>query len=534
MPRTIPRLGISALVALMPVMAGCLAEAYVATSDGAPRSVDSDRALAAAPAPAPDWRPEPLQPVAAAPAAPLPSPSAIHASGRERISFLNGVIGDVDHDGFDDFVLSAHEASPQSAMFRFVPATVTYLFYGRADFPPQLSTAHADAAFRGNQTGLAPLGDINGDQRDDFAVMTGVGARLVLGQGVRLQGEYPVDALGILWDSGFTVDDATAFISVFDVYGSGDVNGDGFDDLAVHVQIPSDDPTGIAGTNYIVSGRARDLPAGRFDPSWAIAEFEAPPPLDPFRGGVVLTTVPLMPGDFDGDGYGDVLAAYGQTDVSVFYGGPHAFEGMIFSTRAAARLSSRYPEVLMPFVPAGDIDGDGVTDLLAPSEPTGSGPDRGIVYGRTQRWSGWVTLDPDLVILPPKQDSPRYLGVAVGGDVDADGDHDVVVGVSTSEDLTEPSNVYVIRSEAGRLTGVVQLSDANVLQRGTVTERIDRSGAPYWDSDQLGGSLSLGDVNGDGSADVLAGAPGTPSPLNSDDYAGGTVHLIPGAPQTPQ
>jgi hypothetical protein len=76
-----------------------------------------------------------------------------------------------------------------------------------------------------------------------------------------------------------------------------------------------------------------------------------------------------------------------------------------------------------------------------------------------------------------------------------------------------------------------RLDPAQVILYGQVRE-LGAAGAPAGlDGDRLGhGLASGGDVNGDGSEDVLGGAPGS----DGTDAVGGTVYLIRGSERPPQ
>ena len=126
----------------------------------------------------------------------------------------------------------------------------------------------------------------------------------------------------------------------------------------------------------------------------------------------------------------------------------------------------------------GDTDGDGVDDatVSAPNHDPGRAARAGKVYvysGRSGalRWARTATTGAQL-----------GLGVEAAGDVDGDGTPDVVAGAPGAE------AAYVFSGKDGR----------------TLREFRGRS-----QGDQFGRKVSdLGDVNGDGHADVLVGAPG--------------------------
>src|SRR5438128_1534485 len=90
---------------------GCVSDALVATSDQASNDLHShpeptapaSQPYAATPPPTAAGD---AQPSAAAPAPSPKTPTTISTKPNERIGYANGVIGDIDGDGFEDFVLS--------------------------------------------------------------------------------------------------------------------------------------------------------------------------------------------------------------------------------------------------------------------------------------------------------------------------------------------------------------------------------------------------------------------------------------------
>jgi hypothetical protein len=330
-------------------------------------------------------------------------------------------------------------------------------------------------------------------------------------------------------------------------YSAGDFNGDGFDDLWVlTVRFEAARYPFTWGSKYLVLGRSAPFPAGRFDPSLAVAEFATPPQVDPGVGGRELSTAGLEVGDFDGDGFTDVLAPSAQAEQQLFYGGPDKLTGMLGAAQAEATLRSDMSVSVRTF---GDLDDDGITDIaVRPSDYSNTQ----IVYGTRERWSGSITRDADLTIEPPSGvlvdqfGRPVYsnsaLGTVVTGDVDGDGHADIIAVEHSG--FGQVGAIYVVHGDGQRLTGVVQLSEKQLVKRGVTTKPLDIPGAgvevpgEYLDNDGLGDSLAIGDVNGDGSVDVLATAPGV---YDSSYYSGygdaapaeGKVYLLPGA-QTPQ
>jgi hypothetical protein len=202
-------------------------------------------------------------------------------------------------------------------------------------------------------------------------------------------------------------------------------------------------------------------------------------------------------GDLNGDGYPDVIVGaikYAQGSVKggavfLFYGGPGGLRNQpdwFFGTDMNGALLGT------AVVGANDINGDGYDDLVV-SAPGCSSPEpkEGCVYVFFGSASGLGSA-PDQILQLNQRDS--YLGTAVdaAGDVNGDGYADVIVGAKWyNAGLTNEGAAFLF------LGGPDGLSDTPAWQ---VTG--NQSGA------SLGTAVAgVGDVNGDGYADLLVGAP---------------------------
>lgn len=133
----------------------------------------------------------------------------------------------------------------------------------------------------------------------------------------------------------------------------------------------------------------------------------------------------------------------------------------------------------MLFDGAGDVDADGYADLVV-SRAKGLGPDQ-VYYGYVTVYSG---LDNSVIW----QVETPFGSVAGAGDVDADGYDDIVVGGPGYDLVGQNSGIVQVYSGADASLLYQFFGDANELVLGRIVSRI-------------------GDTNGDGYPDILAGAP---------------------------
>lgn len=266
---------------------------------------------------------------------------------------------------------------------------------------------------------------------------------------------------------------------------AGDVNNDGFDDVIVGAPFFSTEDKMFRGRVYLYRGS----PAGLSDQSiWS--------PLGDQTGGLFGYAVGSA-GDVNGDGFSDVFvgAAFyddGQTDegrVYVYYGSPSGPSLTPDWTAESDQASALFGSSVAG---AGDVNHDGFDDLIVGAplyDHDEMDEGRAFVYYGSP--SG-LSLTPDWTA-EPNQDFAQFgFSVAAAGDVNGgpspDAAVDVIVGAPQYFGI---GAAFVYH---GSRDGLSQTPDWTVLS--------DQGGT------QFGRSVSgAGDVNGDGFADVLVGAP---------------------------
>jgi hypothetical protein len=247
-----------------------------------------------------------------------------------------------------------------------------------------------------------------------------------------------------------------------------DYDGDGYGDVAIGAPFAADS----AGRVALHLG----APGGTLSAATSILR-------GPDGAGAEYGVAVACAGDLDGDGFAELaVGSPGAERVWIYFGGVDGIPesgGRRIALEAPAG-GSRFGGALAG---AGDVDGDGYGDLVVAATGEGTDPGRIHVYhGR----AGGVTSTPARTVI-----GGGRFGSAVAGalDLDADGFAEIVVGAYAA--LAMNGEAHVFRGGPGGIGDAASITIA-----GT------RAAA------RLGFSVAgAGDVNGDGYADLVLGAP---------------------------
>jgi hypothetical protein len=392
----------------------------------------------------------------------------------------------VNGDGFDDIIIGASEADPTGDY-----SGAAYVIFGRATgFPGTLNLASlngangfkipGEGAYDGVGYSVGAAGDINGDNFDDIVITAGAigpsadspAVYVVFGKGTPFTTPFNLAALD--GTNGFKIP-ARGGDTFFGqtVEGAGDINGDGFDDLILSVLGNYADGNS-KGQAYVIFGKAT-----AFTTPFNVATLNGG---DGFAirndAGLSRCYSASGAGDINGDGFDDLIVGISEFTYTtpssaasyVIFGSAGGFvatfnlstingtNGFELRGRGATGPIDTNGLFNLSISGPGDFNGDGFDDLLIGEVRLVNDNQQGVasvVFGKGTAFTTPIKLaslgaGEGLEIAGLDSRSALGNSVSGAGDVNNDGFADLLIGAPPSNRANvRPGEVYVIFGRAG-------------------------------------------------------------------------------------
>ena len=376
----------------------------------------------------------------------------------DRLGYSVDAAGDVNADGFDDLIVGAFSSNNNG-----IESGSAYVYSG-ADGSLLYQWDGQNTYDRFGEC-VSAAGDANGDGFDDVIV----GALNTDNNGSSSGSAYlysGVDgSLLYQWDGQDTADTFGESVSA-----AGDVNNDGFDDVIIGADGAESNGLSDNGSAYVYSGADGSL----------LHRWDGQDHTDRF-GWCVSGA-----GDVNSDGFDDlIVGAFSASNNGAESGSAYVYsgaDGSLFYQWSGQNAGDYFGGSVSG---AGDVNGDGFDDLIVGAhwaDPNGynsgsvyvhSGADGSLIY----QWDG--------------QHAGDHFGLPASGagDVNSDGVNDIIIGAHWADpNGTTSGSAYAY-------SGL----DGSLLRQWDGSQADDRFGRCV---------AGAGDVNGDGTDDLIIGAYG--------------------------
>ncbi len=425
----------------------------------------------------------------------------------DRIGYSVSGAGDVNGDGIADIIIGSYEANKWTGK--------SYIIYGQQGglsninlaslAPAQGFVVTGELANSFSSYSVSGAGDVNGDGISDI-IIGALGSSIFPGRSYIIYGQQGgfsnINLASLAPAQGFVAIGAYDESAGSSVSGAGDVNGDGIADIIIGAPMASD----TNGKSYVIYGKSGGYGNINLSGLTTTQGFVVTGAYDESAGSSVSGA-----GDVNGDGIADIIiggaaANYFTGKSYIIYGRQGGLgnidlnsltttQGFVVTGESVGDQSG------YSVSGAGDVNGDGIADIIigAPLANRSAGKSY-VIYGKIGGCSNidlpGLTTTQGFVITGAAGDASGG-SVSGAGDVNGDGIADIIIGAWGANNGDGKS--YVIYGQRGGFSNI-DLASLDQAQGFVVVEA------------SAGGYSSLpvseaGDVNGDGIADIIIGAP---------------------------
>ena len=403
--------------------------------------------------------------------------------------------GDINGDGYSDIIAGSYAYDNGQ-----IDEGAAFVWMGGARSIKETVVTHLEMNISGIQFGwsVAGVGDVNGDGFGDVIVSANNydNGQAYEGAAFIFHGSNQ----GLATVPTTVLESNQGLASLGSVASAGDVNGDGFGDVAIGVPLYNN-PTNNEGAVLVFYGSQQGL-------STQVKTMLLGTQEDAKFGASVSSA-----GDVNKDGYCDIVVGEPEYDVA----GPYFDEGRALIYYGSANGIGQNPTIIngntdgvyMGQTVAGtiDVNGDGYSDILVGNPLYSNGQDyEGAVFVYYGSQGGITLLNP--LVLQSNFPFAQMGAVTSAGDINGDGFGDIAVGALAYNNAQYSEGaVYVYYGSANGF-GVPTIIESNVV------------------NGYFGGVSSAGDLNGDGYGDLVVGSHG----YTNGEANEGAFYLFVGSP----
>jgi len=441
----------------------------------------------------------------------IPNASFLGLHYVERIGYALDGGGDVNGDGYDDFVIGTFHNGVVGQ-----DGGAVYLVLGSSRLTRGMNTSlsNADArllgaaAFDAAGYSVACNGDLNGDGFDDIIIGAPAGndskpnwpgkVYIVFGNAAAAWGNYFY--LGESCNAYFEGENGQDLAGLSVAY-VGDLNDDGFDDFLCGA--PFNDQYGDgAGKAYLVLGEG-----GAWDNHAYLAESAASFYFD--RAGSEVGYSVAGVGDINNDGTPDLaIGAMGASKVFILYGRRNVSWGQDFNLRNAdlelyGREKGEDEGIGWRIAGNGDLNGDGISDMMISAIHNHQGGElAGKVYVLFGKNGGWFETElslegGDASYIGENSYDYAGWGLSLAGDLNQDGFDDFLIGAwYNDQNGADAGKAYLIKGKSTGWVKDLRLEDVTDYFLGE--REINYAGFAV---------SSVGDFDADGISDYIVSSP---------------------------